>query len=136
MNTCDICCNPKTPDCDSIEMSNLQRCNGVTMNGCGNPMYNVYCWDYIHPMCHKPEPVAIQYLCAYLRKDEASHIYYTKSQCDNKFVTKQSLGDYYTKSEIDEMIQQAVQDVIAGVDLSRYYTKEETDYKLNNYKLI
>lgn len=137
MNSCNTCCNPKTPDCNSIEMSNLQRCNGVTMYGCGNPMYNVYCWDHAHPMCYKPEPVAIEHLCAYLRKDEASHIYATKQGIfdlqtiiSNTYQTKE---DAYTKSEIDEMIQQAVQDAIAGVDLSGYYTKSETDYKLNNY---
>lgn len=107
------------------------------MHGCGNPMYNVYCWDHAHPMCYKPEPVAIEYLCAYLRKDEASHIYATKQGIfdlqtiiSNTYQTKE---DAYTKSEIDEMIQQAVQDAIAGVDLSGYYTKGETDYKLNNY---
>lgn len=31
--------------------------------------------------------------------------YYTKSQCDDKFATKAFIGGYYTKSEVDAMIQ-------------------------------
>ena len=115
MNTCTTCCNPKTPDCDSIEMSNLQRCNGVTMHGCGNPLYNVYCWDHAHPVCHKPEPVAIQHLCAYLRKDEAAHIYTTKQETfDLQAIIAHT---YQTKDDaavMDQKIDQEIADRIEG----------------------
>lgn len=115
MNTCNTCCNPKTPDCNSIEMSNLQRCNGVTMHGCGNPMYNVYCWDHAHPMCHKPEPVAIQHLCAYLRKDEASHIYTTKQETfDLQTIISNT---YQTKEDAatsDQKLDQEIADRLNG----------------------
>lgn len=115
MNTCTTCCNPKTPDCDSVEMSNLQRCNGVTMHGCGNPMYNVYCWDHAHPVCHKPEPVAIQHLCAYLRKDEAAHIYTTKQETfDLQAIIAHT---YQTKDDaavMDQKIDQEIADRLNG----------------------
>lgn len=116
MNTCTTCCNPHvTPDCDSVEMSNLQRCNGVTMHGCGNPAYNVYCWDHAHPVCHKPEPVAIQHLCAYLRKDEAAHIYTTKQETfDLQTIISNT---YQTKEDAaaeDQKLDQEIADRVEG----------------------
>lgn len=49
MNVCDTHCNHEELNRDSLEMSNLQRCNGVTIHGCGNPLYNIYAWDCAHP---------------------------------------------------------------------------------------
>lgn len=115
MNTCNTCCNPKTPDCGTVEMSNLQRCNGVTMHGCGNPMYNVYCWDHAHPMCHKPEPVAIEYLCEYLRKCDAAKIYATNQALFN-FQTYVS-DTYQTKEDAaieDQKLDQEITDRLNG----------------------
>ena len=115
MNSCNTCCNPKTPDCNSIEMSNLQRCHGVTMHGCGNPMYNVYCWDHAHPMCHKPEPVAIEHLCAYLRKDEASHIYATKQGVfDLQTIISNTYQTKEDAANIDQKIDQEIADRLNG----------------------
>lgn len=45
--------------------------------------------------------------------------YYTKTEADN--IIQQSLGNYYTKTEADNIIQQ---------ELGSYYTKTEIDTKL------
>lgn len=50
-------------------------CSGVTMHGCGNPAYNVYCWDHAHCPCHKPQPVAVSYLAQYVTRDEGDQRY-------------------------------------------------------------
>ena len=105
-------CNPKrTPDCNSVEMSNLQRCDGVTIHGCGNPAYNVYCWDHAHPVCHRPEPVAIQHLCAYLRKDEAAHIYTTKQETfDLQTIISHTYQTKEDAATMDQKIDQEIAD--------------------------
>jgi hypothetical protein len=48
--------------------------------------------------------------------------YYTKTQCDNKFLTEhQSLSNYYTKTQCDNKFLTSHQ------SLSNYYTKSECD---------
>lgn len=84
------CCDLNLPDCDNLEMSNFQRCRGVTIHGCGNPLYNVYNWEHhAGPHCHadfcnRPEPsmVFIPFY-EYLRRDEAEKTYATKDYVDN-----------------------------------------------------
>lgn len=88
-------------DCGSIEMSDLQRCNGVTMHGCGNPMYNVYNWDHHDCVLHKPEPVAISHLCAYLSKHEAAEVYATNQAMFN--LQTIVANTYTTKKEHEEL---------------------------------
>ena len=57
--------------------------------------------------------------------------YYTKSQVDNKlnnYVEDDVLGSYYTKSEVNDLIDNI--DIPTGntnVDLTNYYTKEEVN---------
>ena len=151
MNTCTTCCNPKTPDCDSVEMSNLQRCNGVTMHGCGNPMYNVYAWDCHHGHCggpcgpqgcigHKPEPCAIEMLCSYLTKAEAAKIYVNHKEflAFNTAIAE----TYATKDELSVNVQE-LQEAIEAETVSRTAAdnalegridayRDELDEKINN----
>lgn len=71
MNKQNTCCNHE-PNCN-LEMG--APCSGVTMHGCGNPAYNVYCWDHAHCPCHKPQPVAVSYLAQYVTRDEGDQRY-------------------------------------------------------------
>ena len=80
MNYQENCCDHIKVPCDTLELSNLQRCGGFTMHGCGNPLYNVHVWD----RCHAPEfhyecehSVPASWLCSYLLKSDAAKIYAT-----------------------------------------------------------
>lgn len=143
MNTCTTCCNPKTPDCDSIEMSNLQRCNGVTMHGCGNPLYNVYAWDCHHGHCggpgcgphgcigHKPEPCAIEMLCSYLTKAEAAKIYVNHKEflAFNTAIAE----TYATKDELSVDVQE-LQDAIQAETEARTAADNALEGRIDAYR--
>ena len=84
-------------------------CSGVTMHGCGNPAYNVYCWDHAHHHCHKPQPVAISYLAQYITRDEADQRYASSQDLFN--LSSYIAYTYYSKESAQEFQDQVNADM-------------------------
>ena len=121
MNKENTCCNHE-PNCN-LEMG--APCSGVTMHGCGNPAYNVYCWDHAHHHCHKPQPVAVSYLAQYVTRDEADQRYARSQELFNlssyvayTYQTKKDSQDFQDQinADMEQMREdnQAAQDRIEG----------------------
>lgn len=75
-----------------------------------------------------PEGIIIEFIIGELKQIDPKFIpadldnYYTKNEISN--VIANNLQRYYTKSEVDNAIEDAIENV--SVDLSGYYTKDET----------
>ena len=116
MNTCNMCQPGLHPNCDSVEIcGDCALHHGVSIHGCGNPMYNVYSWDRAHPHCHHKEPVVVHHLCDYLTKGEAERDYVNKVDYAGDSMKRAAYieNTYSTKVEndvLDQKIEAEAQD--------------------------
>ena len=63
--------------------------------------------------------------------------YYTKAECDDKFLTKDSqvdLTNYYNKTEVDDKITEVKNNLPEEVNLENYYNKSQIDEKITEVK--
>lgn len=122
MNKQNTCCNHE-PNCN-LEMG--VPCSGVTMHGCGNPAYNVYCWDHAHHPCHKPQPVAVSYLAQYVTRDEGDQRYASNQDLFN--LSSYAAYTYQTKEDA-----QAISDKLDTEIANREYSEAALQNRLEGY---